>query len=163
MELAFAVLHQLCAPHAEPPGAALPAPQSNALTTAFGLGAGTAPDRFIVSLAVLGLLSVTAEERPLVCLIDDAQWLDRASAQALAFVARRLLAESVVMVFSLREPNEDRELTGLPELAVTGLSDADARALLESVVPGRLDGTCGTGSWPRLAGTRSHWWSRLAD
>jgi DNA-binding CsgD family transcriptional regulator len=88
---------------------------------------------------VLGLLSVVAEERPLVCLIDDSQWLDQASAQALAFVARRLLAESVAMVFSLREPIEVRELTGLPELVLTGLNDADARALLESVVPGRLD------------------------
>ncbi len=80
-----------------------------------------------------------AEEQPLVCLVDDAQWLDQASAQALAFVARRLLAESVAMVFSLREPGEDQDLPGLPELAVTGLSDADAHALLESVVPGRLD------------------------
>jgi DNA-binding CsgD family transcriptional regulator len=138
MELPFAVLHQLCAPLLASL-AHLPRPQSNALSTAFGLGAGAAPDRFMVSLAVLGLLSVAAEDRPLVCLVDDAQWLDRASAQALAFVARRLLAESVAMVFSLREPNEDGDLTGLPELLVRGLSDADARALLDSVVPGRLD------------------------
>src|SRR5215831_21056113 len=138
MELPFAVLHQLCAPLLNSL-ARLPGPQSDALSTAFGLGAGVAPDRFTVSLAVLGLLSAVAEERPLVCLVDDAQWLDRASAQALAFVARRLLAESVAMVFSLREPSELRELTGLPGLVLTGLSDADARALLESVVPGRLD------------------------
>jgi DNA-binding CsgD family transcriptional regulator len=99
----------------------------------------------MVSLAVLGLLSVTAEERPLVCLVDDAQWLDRASAQALAFVARRLLAESVAMVFSLREPQEGQELKGLPELVVMGLRDADARALLESLVPGRLAGRARAG------------------
>ena len=135
MELPFAVLHQLCAPMLASL-AHLPRPQSDALSTAFGLGAGTAPDRFIVSLAVLGLLSVVAEDRPLVCLVDDGQWLDRASAQALAFVARRLLAESVAMVFSVREPSQDRELTGLPELLVRGLSDTDARALLESVVLG---------------------------
>ena len=138
MELAFAVLHQLCAPLLNRL-ARLPDPQSDALSTAFGLGAGTAPDRYTVGLAALGLLSEVAEERPLVCLVDDAQWLDRASAQALAFVARRLLAESVALVFSVREPSEDQDLPGLPELAVTGLSDADARALLESVVPGRLD------------------------
>ena len=138
MELAFAVLHQLCAPLLTSL-ARLPDPQGDALSTAFGLGAGTAPDRYTVGLAALGLLSEVAEERPLVCLVDDAQWLDRASAQALAFVARRLLAESVALVFSVREPSEDQDLSGLPELAVTGLSDADARALLESVVPGRLD------------------------
>jgi hypothetical protein len=138
MELAFAVLHQLCAPLLT--GLArLPDPQSDALSTAFGLGAGAPPDRYTVSLAALGLLSEVAEEQPLVCLVDDAQWLDRASAQALAFVARRLLAESVAMVFAQREPSGDQDLSGLPELAVTGLSDADARALLESVVPGRLD------------------------
>ena len=100
MELAFAVLHQLCAPLLNGLER-LPDPQSEALSTAFGLGAGAAPDRYTVSLAVLGLLSEAAAERPLVCLIDDAQWLDRASAQALAFVARRLLAESVAILFSL--------------------------------------------------------------
>ncbi|HEV2258704.1 MAG TPA: ATP-binding protein, partial [Streptosporangiaceae bacterium] len=138
MELAFAVLHQLCAPLLN--GLVrLPDSQSDALSTAFGLGAGAAPDRYTVSLAALGLLSEVAEEQPLVCLVDDAQWLDRASAQVLAFVARRLLAESVAMVFSLREPSGDQDLSGLPELAVMGLRDADARALLDSVVPGRLD------------------------
>jgi DNA-binding CsgD family transcriptional regulator len=138
MELPFAILHQLCAPLLNSL-ARLPDPQGGALSTAFGLGAGAAPDRYIVSLAVLGLLSEAAGERPLVCLIDDAQWLDRASAQVLAFVARRLLAESAAMVFALREPGEDPGLTGLPELMITGLSEADAQALLESVVPGRLD------------------------
>lgn len=137
-ELAFAGLHQLCTPILNS-RAGLPGPQRDALGTAFGLSAGASPDRFMVSLAVLGLLSAAAEEGPLVCLVDDAQWLDQASAQALAFVARRLLAESVAIVFALREPNADRELTGFPELTVTGLGDADARALLESVVPGLLD------------------------
>src|SRR5215472_12833726 len=152
MELPFAVLHQLCAPLLNSL-ARLPGPQGDALSTAFGLGAGAAPDRFIVSLAVLGLLSVVAEERPLVCLVDDAQWLDRASAQALAFVARRLLAESVAMIFSLREPSEVRELTGLPELVLIGLSDADARALLAGYVTAVLNN--GLGRYPAaLAGAR---------
>jgi DNA-binding CsgD family transcriptional regulator len=138
MEIAFAGLHQLCAPMLGSLGR-LPGPQREALSTAFGLSAGEAPDRFLVGLAVLGLLSEAAEERPLICLVDDAQWLDRASAQALTFVARRLLAESGAVVFAVRDPSEDQELTGLPELLVLGLSDADARALLDSVVPGRLD------------------------
>jgi DNA-binding CsgD family transcriptional regulator len=138
MEIAFAGLHQLCAPMLASL-ARLPGPQREALSTAFGLSAGDAPDRFLVGLAALGLLSEAAEERPLVCLVDHAQWLDHASAQALAFVARRLLAESVAVVLSVREPSEDQEWTGLPELVVAGLSDADARALLDSVVPGRLD------------------------
>ena len=98
MELAFAGLHQLCAPLLDRLGV-LPGPQREALRTAFGLSAGPAPDRFLVGLAVLGLLSEAAVERPLVCLVDDAQWLDRASAQVLAFVARRLGAESVGLVF----------------------------------------------------------------
>jgi DNA-binding CsgD family transcriptional regulator len=138
MEIAFAGLHQLCAPMLG--GLArLPALQRYAVSTAFGLSAGAAPDRFLVGLAVLGLLSAAAEERPLVCLVDHAQCLDRASAQVLAFVARRLLAESVAVVFSVREPSENEELAGLPELVLLGLSDADARTLLDSVVPGRLD------------------------
>src|SRR6266436_2538153 len=112
----------------------LPDPQRDALGVAFGLRAGDPPDRFLVGLAVLSLLSEVAEERPLVCVVEDAQWLDRASAQALAFVARRLLAESVAMLFAVREPNE--ELTGLPELVVEGLDDGDARELLGSVIPG---------------------------
>ena len=115
----------------------LPGPQREALGTAFGLSAGHAPDRFFVGLAVLGLLAEAADERPLLCLVDDAQWLDRASAQALAFVARRLLADSVALVFAVRE--EEQELTGLPELVVDGLAHDDARALLRSVIAGRLD------------------------
>jgi DNA-binding CsgD family transcriptional regulator len=138
MEIAFAGLHQLCAPMLGSL-ARLPGPQRDALSTAFGLSAWEAPDRFLVGLAVLGLLSEVAEERPLVCLVDDAQWLDHASAQVLTFVARRLLAESVAVVFSVRDPCQDQEWTGLPELVVAGLSGADARALLDSVVPGRLD------------------------
>ena len=136
MELAFAALHQLCAPLLDR-FAGLPAPQRHALEITFGLSEGPAPDRLFVGLAVLGLLSEAAEERPVLCVIDDAQWLDRASAQALAFVARRLLAESVVILFAVREPI--RELAALPELVVEGLRDSDARQLLTSVVPGRLD------------------------
>jgi DNA-binding CsgD family transcriptional regulator len=138
MELAFAGLHQLCAPvlgsltH-------LPEPQRAAIGTAFGLDGGAAPDRFLVGLALLGLLSEVAREQPLVCLVDDAQWLDRASAQALAFAARRLLAESVALVFVVREPSDEHEMVGLPELAVRGLGADDARALLDAVTPGRLD------------------------
>jgi DNA-binding CsgD family transcriptional regulator len=138
MEIAFAGLHQLCAQTLDSLER-LPGPQRDALSTAFGLSAGAAPDRFLVGLAVLGLLSEVAEERPLICLVDDAQWLDRASVQALAFVARRLLAESVAVVFSVRDPSADQEFTGLPELLVVGLSDADARTLLDSATPGRLD------------------------
>ena len=115
MELAFAALHQLCAPMVERLDR-LPRHQRDALAITFGLSAGPAPDRFLVGLAVLGLLSEVAEERPLLCVIDDAQWLDRASAQALGFVARRLLAESVVMLFVARGPVE--ELRTLPELVV---------------------------------------------
>jgi DNA-binding CsgD family transcriptional regulator len=136
MELAFAALHQLCAPTLDRLDR-LPGPQRNALQTAFGLTTGPVPDRFFVGLAVLGLLAEVGEERPVLCVVDDAQWLDRASAQALALVARRLLAESVVMLFAAREPGG--ELRGLPELVVEGLRDADARALLASVIAGRLD------------------------
>ena len=136
MELAFAGLHQLCAPmldHAE----SLPVPQREALRTAFGLSAGPVPDRFLVGLAVLGLLSETAGERPLVCVVDDQQWLDHASAQALGFAARRLAADPVGLVFAARVPGED--VAGLPELVVDGLAEDDARALLESVLTGPLD------------------------
>jgi DNA-binding CsgD family transcriptional regulator len=138
MELAFAGLHQLCAPMLDRLER-LPSPQRDALGTALGLRAGKAPDRFYVGLAVLGLLGEVAEEQPLICVVDDAQWLDRASAQALAFVARRLGAESVGLVFTVREHGEERELAGLPELVVEGLDDRDARALLESVITGPLD------------------------
>src|SRR5258708_13426467 len=111
MELAFAGLHQLCGPMLDRLGR-LPVPQRDALRTAFGMSAGPAPDRFLVGLAVLGLLSEAAAERPLVCLVDDAQWLDRASVQVLAFVARRLAAEPVGLVFPAPRPGA--ELTPPP-------------------------------------------------
>src|SRR5918994_378965 len=137
-ELPFAGLHQLCAPlldHLD----ALPAPQQNALRVALGVVSGAAPDRFLVGLATLSLLAEVAEEQPLLCLVDDIQWLDRASVQALGFVARRLLAEHVAIVFAVREPSEDRALAGLPELRLKGLGHDDAGALLATAVPGRLD------------------------
>jgi DNA-binding CsgD family transcriptional regulator len=136
MELAFAALHQLCAPMLDRLER-LPGPQREALATAFGLSSGEAPDRFLVGLAALGLLSEVAHEEPLLCFVDDAQWLDRASAQTLAFVARRLYAESVGVVFATREPSE--ELRGLPELHVHGLRNGEARELLASAVHGPLD------------------------
>jgi DNA-binding CsgD family transcriptional regulator len=136
VELAFAALHQLCAPVLDGLDR-LPGPQRDALAITFGLSAGPVPDRFLVGLATLSLLSEAAQERPLLCVVDDAQWLDRASGQALAFAARRLLAESVVVLFAARTPTD--ELAGLPELVVEGLDDADARMLLASVIPGRLD------------------------
>ena len=138
MELPFAGLHQLCGPMLDRLGA-LPEPQRDALSVAFGLSSGEAPDRFLVALAALSLLAEVAEGRPLLCFVDDAQWLDAASAQVLGFVARRLLAESVAIVFAVREPSEERELAGLPELPLGGLDEEEARALLESVIPGRLD------------------------
>jgi DNA-binding CsgD family transcriptional regulator len=138
MELAFAGLHQLCAPMLDGLDG-VPGPQRDALRVAFGLQDGAAPNRFLVALAVLSLLAEAAEVEPLVCLVDDAQWLDRASVQALAFVARRLLAERIAMVFTVRDPNDVGELTGLPELGVGGLADDDARSLLASALPGRLD------------------------
>jgi DNA-binding CsgD family transcriptional regulator len=136
MVLAYAGLHQLLTPMLDRLER-LPAPQANALRTAFGLGPGSAPDRFLVGLATLGLLADAAEEHPLVCLVDDEQWLDRASAQVLGFVARRLAAESVGLVFAARVPSG--ELAGLPELVVEGLQEADARALLDAALTGPLD------------------------
>ncbi len=136
MELAFAGLHLLCASmldHLE----AIPVPQREALRTAFGISAGPPPDRFLVGLAALSLLSEVAGERPLICVIDDEQWLDRASAQALGFVARRLGADPVGLVFAARVPGA--ELAGLPELVVEGLGESDARALLDSALAGPLD------------------------
>ena len=136
MELAFAALHQLCAPLLD--GLTrLPAPQRDALRIAFGMGLGPTPDRFLVGLAVLNLLSDAAEPQPLICVIDDEQWLDRASAQVLGFVARRLVAESVGMVFAARVPSSD--IAGLSDLTVEGLPEADARALLDSALTGPLD------------------------
>src|ERR1700733_9357516 len=136
MELAFAAVQQLCAPMLDRLEG-LPDPQRDALGVAFGLHTGAAPDRFLGGLAALSLLSEAAVRQPLFCVIDDAQWLDRASAQALAFVARRLLAEPVAMLFATRE--QDEEFRGLPELLVGGLRDDDARELLGSVITSPLD------------------------
>ncbi len=139
MELPYAALQQLCSPILDL-SHRLPDPQRDALAVAFGLigsPAHAAPNPFLVGLAVLGLLSEAAEERPLLCVVDDAQWLDRASARALAFVARRLLAEKIALVFAAREPGE--ALAGLPELHVMSLGHRDSRTLLESVLPSRLD------------------------
>jgi DNA-binding CsgD family transcriptional regulator len=136
MELAYAGVHQLLTPMLHRLER-LPAPQRDALGTAFGISPGSAPDRFLVGLATLSLLSEVAEEHPLVCLVDDEQWLDRASAQVLVFAARRLEAESVGLFFAARVPSE--ELVGLPELVVEGLGEADARTLLEAALPGPLD------------------------
>jgi len=138
MELPFAAIHQFCAPllgRLE----VLAVPQQDALRVALGLASGDAPDRFLVAIAVLNLLAATAEERPVLCLVDDAQWLDAASVQALGFVARRLLAEPVAMIFTLREPATTRALDGLAQLSLEGLDEADARALLSTAVRGRLD------------------------
>ncbi len=138
MELAFAGLHGLCSPLLG--GLArLPGPQRDAIGTAFGLTPGPPPDRFLVGLAALSLLADVAEERPLICIVDDAQWLDRVSAQTLTFVARRLLAERVGLVFARRESADGLELAGLPELVVGGLDGPDAHALLDSSLPGPLD------------------------
>lgn len=138
MELAYAGLHQLCAPLLD--GLEdLPVPQRDALSTAFGISVGEPPDRFLVGLAVLSLVSEAAEGRPLLGIVDDAQWLDRVSAQTLAFVARRLLAERIVLAFGVREPHDEHELTSLPDLVVMGLGDSDARALLDSVISGPVD------------------------
>ena len=136
MELAFAGLHQLCTPildHLHQ----IPVPQHDALRTALGVATGPAPDRFLIGLGLLSLLSEVAGDRTLICVIDDEQWLDRASVQALGFVARRLGADPVGMVFAARDPGA--ELAGLPELEVTGLGDHDARSLLASALPGPID------------------------
>ena len=159
MELPFAGLHQLCAPmfaHLD----ALPDPQQGALRTAFGLSSDDPPDRFLVALAALSLLAEVAEEQPLLCLVDDAQWLDTASRQVFAIVTRRLLAEPVALVLAVREPADERELVGLPEMSLAGLADDDARAFVEAAESraGSIS-ECGTGSWLKLAGTRLHCWS----
>src|SRR5690348_4794171 len=136
MELAFAGLHQLCAPmldHLD----GIPRPQRDALRTAFGVAEGPPPDRFLVGLAVLSLLSEVAGDRPVICLVDDEQWLDRVSAQVLGFAARRLAADPVGLVFAAREPGA--ELAGLPGLEVTGLGADEARELLDSALAGPLD------------------------
>ncbi|WP_250038351.1 helix-turn-helix transcriptional regulator [Paractinoplanes maris] len=137
-ELAYAGLQLMCAPmqsrlHQLPP------PQREALNVAFGLSAGKVPDRFLVGLAVLGLMAAEAESRPLLCLVDDVQWLDQASVETLIFVARRLMAEPVALVFAYRNTADPPGLTGLPMLEVSGLGDADAQELLVTAVPGRID------------------------
>jgi DNA-binding CsgD family transcriptional regulator len=136
-EMPYAALHQLCAPMLGELSA-LPEPQQHALQVSFGLAAGNAPDRFVVGLAVLGLLAEVATERPLVCLVDDAQWLDEPSRQVLGFVGRRLMAEAVLLLMAVRETG-DEQLFTLPTLTLDGLGDEDARALIRAVVPGHLD------------------------
>jgi hypothetical protein len=136
MELAFAGLHQLCAPMLHCLGR-IPAPQREALQTALGLAAGPPPDRFLVGLAVLSLLSEVAGDQPLICLIDDEQWLDQASAMTFGFVARRLAADPVALVFAARNPSA--EVAGQPELVISGLTDHHAQTLLDSALPGPLD------------------------
>ena len=139
-KFAFAGLHQLCAPLMNR-ASELPEPQQTALGVAFGMYGGAAPDRFLVGLAILNLLAEVAEERPLVCLVEDAQWLDEASAQVLAFVARRLVAERIAVVFAVRDPTDRdiRPFVGLPDLRLDGLGQADARALLARAVLTPLD------------------------
>jgi DNA-binding CsgD family transcriptional regulator/tetratricopeptide (TPR) repeat protein len=148
-ELAFAGLHQLCSPLLDRLGE-VPAPQADALRTAFGMQPGPVPDRFLVGLAALSLLAAAAVEQPLVCVVDDAQWLDRTSAETLAFVGRRLLAESVALVIAVRDGAEgagrvdqpdqaDQAFAGLPRLVLGGLTGEHARELLATVIPGSLD------------------------
>ena len=138
MELPFAGIHQLCVPLLDQLDA-LPLPQQDALNVALGLASGEVPNRFLVGLAVLGLLSAAAEEKPLLCLVEDAQWLDDASGLILGFIARRLLAESVAILVTIREPNTRPDFDGLPELRLRGLGAEDALTLLVRAVPGRLD------------------------
>jgi DNA-binding CsgD family transcriptional regulator len=138
MELSYASLQQLCAPLLTGLND-LPNSQRQALSTTFGLSAVDVPDRHLVGLAVLSLLAEAADDQPLVCLVDDAQWLDRASELALGFVARRLFAESVVLVFAVREPAPKEVLSGLPEMTLEGLGEDDSRTLLDSVIAGPLD------------------------
>ena len=139
-QFAFAGLHQLCTPMLDRL-AALPDPQQAALGVAFGLRAGPVPDRFLVGLAALTLVAEVAEEGPLLCLVDDAQWLDEASAQVLAFVARRVSAERVALLFGVRDSGagDAHPFVGLPELRLTGLDDADALTLLAASVREPLD------------------------
>jgi DNA-binding CsgD family transcriptional regulator len=142
MELPFAGLHQLCAPMLGRLGS-LAEPQRRALSVAFGLASGDSPDRFMVALAALSLMAEAAEERPILCVVDDAQWLDQASAQVLGFIGRRLLAEPVALVFAVRTPAPGAPvpdpLAGLPELRLGGLDEQSARALLATVISGPLD------------------------
>ena len=140
MEFGFAALHQLVLPFL-PHLDRLPAPQHDALASAFGLMAGRPPDRFQVGLATLTLLADAASDKPLLCIVDDTQWLDLESAEVLSFVGRRLVADRIALLFAVREPAERRvPLTGLPELHIRGLAPEDARSLLATVVAGPLDG-----------------------
>ena len=138
LEMPLAAVHQLCAPVLDHLGA-LPEPQQQALRVALGAEAGNAPDRFVVGLAVLGLLTEVAAARPLVCLVDDAQWLDEPSRQILGFVGRRLLAEPVLLLLSVREAGEEQLFPALTSLTLAGLAEEDARALVTAAVPGHLD------------------------
>jgi len=138
MELAYAGLHQLCIPLL-PYLDLIPAPQRDALDTVFGAAAGTTPDPFLVGLAVLSLLAESAQLQPVVCIVDDAQWLDQASRHTIAFVARRLRAEAVGVLFAEREPASDPDLRTLPQLTINGLTDKHAATLVSSVLPGPLD------------------------
>jgi DNA-binding CsgD family transcriptional regulator len=138
MDMAFAGLHQLCAPFLDQLGC-LPGPQRDALGIAFSLRDGDGPDEFTVGLGALSLLSEAAREGPLICVVDDAQWLDRASARALAFLARHLAVTPVGLVFAMRQPGGEQDLAGLPEVRVGALAHSDARALLDAVVIGPLD------------------------
>ena len=138
MELAYSGLHQLCAPMLDRLDT-LPVPQREALATVFGISPGSAPDRFLVGLATLTLLAEVAEQQPVVCIVDDAQWLDRASTQILEFVARRVFAERIAIVCAARTGSGDDVLAGLPQLQIGGVGEADARALLLESVPGPLD------------------------
>ncbi|RYU14919.1 ATP-binding protein [Nocardioides iriomotensis] len=142
LELPFAALHQLCAPMLGGL-AALPEPQEHALQVTFGLASGDVPDRFLVGLAVLSLLAEEAAKQPLVCLVDDTQWLDQATRQVLGIVARRLLAESVLLLFGVRETDDERLLPGLSELTLQGLEAEDARLLLAAAVTGPVDDRVG--------------------
>ena len=139
LELPYAGLHQLCLPLLDDLLPRLPSPQADALRVAFGLTSGRVPDRLMVGLATLSLLAEAAADRPLVCVIDDAQWLDESSAQALGFVGRRLLADSVLLLFGMRVEQETRPFAGLPLITLQGLTDEDARGLVTAAVPGHLD------------------------
>ncbi|WP_243712586.1 ATP-binding protein [Actinomadura sp. 6K520] len=153
---AYAGLHKLCTPLLDRVGS-LPDPQRAALGVAFGQRAGSPPDPFLVGLAVLSLVAEVAEHGPLLCLVDDAQWLDQASAQTLAFVARRVSAEPVALVFAVRDPSEGRvpPFAELPELRLGGLDETAARTLLATTAPPCSTMRCATGSSPSHAATPS--------
>jgi len=138
IELGFAALHQLCFQMVDRFDR-LPDPQAEALRVALGVQNGLAPDRFLVGLAVLSLLSDVANDGPVLWVVDDAQWLDEESKQVLGFVARRIGAESVVLLFGERTSVDVSTLAGLPEIVLAGLLDSDARELLASALPGRFD------------------------